>query len=63
VFDLHLRPTDRGVEISPWPFTGHHLRVEVEGRLLRETFTDQEALRAALERAPAFVSSYDLWAA
>jgi len=63
VFHLQLVPTVRGVEMSPWPFTGSRLRVEVQGRLLRDTFTDEHAMRVALDQASAVTVGYDLWPA
>lgn len=38
--------------IDPWPFREEELRLRGEGRLLRERFTDQDAMRAALVAAP-----------
>ncbi len=38
--------------IDPWPFTVDTLRLVGEGRLLRERFTDQATMRAALAVAP-----------
>jgi hypothetical protein len=38
--------------LDPWPFIADELRLRGEGRLLRERYTDQATMRAALEGAP-----------
>jgi hypothetical protein len=45
---------DRNVfTLDPWPFTGDHLALRVEGRRLTEApYADEPALHAALDRAP-----------
>jgi hypothetical protein len=40
------------VVAEPWPFATPEVTLVVEGRRLPETFSDQEAMRAALARAP-----------
>jgi hypothetical protein len=36
------------VAVSPWPFQDSQVTLVYEGRLLRETFTDEVAMREAL---------------
>jgi hypothetical protein len=38
--------------LDPWPFIADEVRLRGEGRLLRERYTDQAAMRAALDAAP-----------
>jgi hypothetical protein len=38
--------------VDPWPFRQEAVILRCEGRRLSETFTDDEAMRAALARAP-----------
>jgi hypothetical protein len=38
------------VTISPWPFRHSEVTLLYEGRLLRETFTEENAMREALQR-------------
>lgn len=40
------------ITISPWPFQESEVTLVYEGRLLRETFTDETAMREALMSAP-----------
>ena len=40
------------VAIDPWPFGQNAMTVRCDGRRLPETFTDEEAMQAALARAP-----------
>lgn len=40
------------IAVSPWPFARPNLPLVCEGRRLPETYPDQEAMRAALARAP-----------
>ena len=40
------------VRVAPWPFREPELAVSFEGRVLGETFTDEGAMRAALDAAP-----------
>ncbi|HEX5503676.1 MAG TPA: DUF3891 family protein [Thermomicrobiales bacterium] len=52
---LVLAPLDgvpTRVAVRPWPFGADAVRLVCEGRRLPETFDDDEALRAALARAP-----------
>jgi hypothetical protein len=36
------------VKVAPWPFQQSEVTLVYEGRILRETFTDETAMRAAL---------------
>jgi len=38
--------------LEPWPFSAERILVHCEGRRLRDRFDDEEAMRAALARAP-----------
>ena len=38
--------------LDPWPFVADAVRLRGEGRLLRERYTDETAMRAALDDAP-----------
>ena len=52
---LTLTPVGGGpteVAVTPWPFRGEAVTLVCEGRRLPETFADEQALRAALARAP-----------
>jgi hypothetical protein len=40
------------VTVAPWPFSTGAITLVVEGRRLPDTFSDEEAMRAALARAP-----------
>lgn len=40
------------VRVAPWPFREPKLTVSFEGRVLGGTFTDEAAMRAALDAAP-----------
>jgi hypothetical protein len=40
------------VTFAPWPFATDSVRIAVEGRVIEERFDDQDAMRAALARAP-----------
>lgn len=40
------------VRVAPWPFREAELAVSFEGRVLGGTFTDEAAMRAALDAAP-----------
>jgi uncharacterized protein DUF3891 len=46
--------------IDPWPFADDRVTVRAEGRLLSETFSDQERMRAALTEAPRMTLAYEL---
>lgn len=51
---LTLTPIDgntQQVKVSPWPFQQDEVELVYEGRLLQETFTDEAAMRTALEVA------------
>jgi hypothetical protein len=56
-------PVDGRFTLDPWPFTRPRERFTAEGRLLRERFSDESVLRAALAAAPAVEVSYVLEAA
>ncbi len=50
-----LAPVDGGPEhvtVAPWPFREDSVTVTCEGRLLRETFADEQELRRGLAKAP-----------
>jgi len=40
------------VKVEPWPFQPRVVTLVYEGRILRETFTDEEMMRATLMSAP-----------
>ncbi len=40
------------VRVAPWPFSEPQFAVSFEGRVLGGTFTDESAMRAALDAAP-----------
>ena len=40
------------VRVAPWPFRAPEVTVAFEGRVVAGTFTDEEAMRAALAAAP-----------
>jgi hypothetical protein len=44
----HINDEPHQITISPWPFQESEVRLVYEGRLLRETFTDEAAMREAL---------------
>lgn len=39
------------IEVSPWPFQQNEVKLVYEGRMLQDKFTDQTAMRDALESA------------
>ncbi len=45
----HVNDDPHQITISPWPFQESEVTVVYEGRLLRETFTDEAAMREALK--------------
>lgn len=47
----HISDDPHQITISPWPFQESEVRLVYEGRLLGETFTDETAMREALESA------------
>ncbi|WP_448204270.1 DUF3891 family protein [Azospirillum sp. sgz302134] len=54
--ELHLRsPSGDVAELvaEPWPFAGERVELVCEGRRLRGRFTDEDAMRRALEEAEA----------
>jgi hypothetical protein len=59
---LALRPVgEGGVAVSPWPFHGERLGVEVEGRVVPDrAYEGDEAFRAACEAAEAVTLPYEL---
>jgi hypothetical protein len=46
----HINDNPHQITISPWPFQESEVTLVYEGRLLRETFTDETAMREALMR-------------
>ncbi len=44
----NLEEQPHSVTVSPWPFSQSEVTLLYEGRLLRETFTDETAMREAL---------------
>jgi hypothetical protein len=58
--DLRLERRDGALTVDPWPFADDRVRLAVRGRLLHETFDDQERMRAALAGAPEVELVYDL---
>ncbi len=44
----HINDEPHQITISPWPFQESEVRLVYEGRLLREMFTDEAAMREAL---------------
>jgi Protein of unknown function (DUF3891) len=46
--------------VDPWPFAAERVRVRCDGRRLTETFDDEDAMRAALERAPWVTLEFEL---
>ncbi len=40
------------IRVAPWPFRDTTVSLACEGRRLPQTFTDENAMRAALEKAP-----------
>lgn len=52
---LSIAPIDGDpsrIAVDPWPFAASSVEVFCEGRRLPDTFTDEEAMRAAFHRAP-----------
>jgi hypothetical protein len=58
--DLRLTRRDSAFVLDPWPFGEPALRIELPGRLLTTTFSDDAALRAALGAAPPATLVYEL---
>jgi hypothetical protein len=48
---MTLAPADRGVTVDPWPFGVDRLTVRADGRILRDRYDDEEAMRRALADA------------
>lgn len=44
----HVNDNPHQITISPWPFQESEVALVYEGRLLRESFTDEAAMREAL---------------
>ena len=44
----HINDNPHQITLSPWPFQESEVALVYEGRLLRETFTDETAMREAL---------------
>ena len=40
------------VAVSPWPFRAHDVTLACEGRLLTETYGEEQELRRGLAKAP-----------
>jgi hypothetical protein len=45
----HIDDSPDQIKISPWPFGTSQVKLVYEGRLLRQTFTDEAAMREALQ--------------
>jgi hypothetical protein len=58
--DVHVDARDGVFTIAPWPFSTDRVVVRTEGRLLAETFTDEETMRRALGQAPWLELRYEL---
>jgi Protein of unknown function (DUF3891) len=58
--ELRLRREDGIHTLDPWPFADDRVRVHAQGRLLKQTFSDQERMRAELAEAPRVTLSYEL---
>ena len=50
--DVRIERVGDAVAIDPWPFAAESLTVRCEGRRLAGGHTDEEGMRAELERAP-----------
>ncbi len=46
-----IRHDPRRVQVDPWPFRSHKVRVIAEGRTLQDHFDDEQRMRAALATA------------
>jgi len=46
----HVHDDPHQIILSPWPFQESEVTLVYEGRLLRETFTDEMEMREALRR-------------
>lgn len=60
VVDMRLGRDDGGHTLDPWPFEEERVAVQVEGRVLRSTFTATADLRTALAHAPWTKRQYEL---
>ena len=60
---LRLEEVDRATarfSLDPWPFVRDRVAVHCEGRRLEGRFEDEDAMRAALDRAPWVTLRFDL---
>jgi hypothetical protein len=58
--EIHLKRSDGSHTMEPWPFAQPEVTVRCPGRLLTETFSDQEEMRTALAQAPRITLEYEL---
>lgn len=58
--EIHLERRGGSFTVEPWPFGVPEVTVRCVGRLLTETFTDVERMRAALAEAPEITLEYGL---
>jgi hypothetical protein len=58
--DVRIERAGSELTLDPWPFRADTVSVEAHGRLLERTFTDEAAMRAALDAAPPVVLTYAL---
>jgi hypothetical protein len=58
--DIRLAADAERLTLHPWPLRSERARVSVTGRLLRDRYSDVEALRAALADAPEIELAFDL---
>ena len=59
--EITLRPgADNCVVVAPWPFGAERVSIRVEGRRLPGRFSDEEAMRRALEAADPVLISVSL---
>lgn len=58
--ELSLERHDGGHTLDPWPFASGAVTLDVRGRMLEGTFSDEERMRTALASAPEVVLTYEL---
>lgn len=58
--ELNVDARDGVFTIDPWPFAADRVVVRTEGRLLERAFTDEEAMRHALAKAPWVELRYEI---
>jgi Protein of unknown function (DUF3891) len=58
--EIRLAADAERLTLDPWPLRSEHARVSVTGRLLRDRYSDVEALRAALADGPEIELAFDL---